>query len=274
MSKKSRESLALAVGVSLLAVACGRGGREQSKAHPTAQVAQVAPEKPAPEPVTSEQPEIANSIAPLPSPFGSAPARKRSAGSRKPAPNAAKAAEPLVLATVAAAAQPVKIALPAPPSISPPAPDAGQLPPLVKTMCCVATAVYEPVRANGFERALRKVPGLRRLDTNAAAGSGYTPPQPVRDIRFAVLPDVSPLLMRRRRLDLKANVDASGQVTRVELLSPRDGRLADLVASAASAWRFAPAEVNGSPVPGEVLLHFDFDIPPTGRAAVDTAKTR
>jgi TonB family protein len=112
------------------------------------------------------------------------------------------------------------------------------------------------------------------LDSDAAAEPGYAPPQPVRDVRFAITPDASPMLMREGRMDLKATVDASGRVTKVELLSPRDEKLVGLAASAANGWRFAPAELNGSPVAGEVLLHFDFDNTPAAQAAIDASKIR
>ena len=59
-------------------------------------------------------------------------------------------------------------------------------------------------------------------------------------------------------MDLKATVDASGRVTRVELLSPKDEELVRLAAYAAGTWSFVPAKVNDRAVPSEVILHFTF----------------
>jgi TonB family protein len=59
-------------------------------------------------------------------------------------------------------------------------------------------------------------------------------------------------------MDLKATVDESGRVTRVQLLSPKDEELVRLAAYAASAWPFVPAKVNEKAVPSEVILHFTF----------------
>lgn len=276
MRKRLWTGLALALAL-LLSAACGRKGREQTSSHAAAQPSYVkTASNPSGGAISNGavQPENANSVEPRPSPFVSAPARRQSAGSRMPAPDAQKAAEPLVMATTAPPppVNAVSPALPPPPVVKPAAPDASQLPPVLRTLCCVSTATYEPVRPNGFQRALQKVPGLRRLDMDPAAEPGYAPPQPVRDVRFAITPDSSPMLMRAGRMDLRATVDASGRVTRVALLSPRDEKLADLVAAAAREWRFAPAEVNGSPVPGDVMLHFDFDNTPAAQASVDVSK--
>jgi TonB family protein len=59
-------------------------------------------------------------------------------------------------------------------------------------------------------------------------------------------------------MDLKATVNESGRVTRVQLLSPKDEELVRLAAYAASAWPFVPAKVNDRAVPGDVILHFTF----------------
>jgi hypothetical protein len=68
-------------------------------------------------------------------------------------------------------------------------------------------------------------------------------------------------------MDLKATVDASGRVTRVELLAPRDESLVTLAADTASSWRFTPAQFDGRPVPSEILLHFSFGAGPAETAA-------
>jgi len=59
-------------------------------------------------------------------------------------------------------------------------------------------------------------------------------------------------------MDLRAFVDESGRVTRVQLLSPKDERLVDAAANAASNWPFVPAKLNDISIPSEVTLHFNF----------------
>ena len=59
-------------------------------------------------------------------------------------------------------------------------------------------------------------------------------------------------------MDLKATVDESGRVTRVQLLFPKNEELVRLAAYAASNWPFVPAKLNDKAVPGEVTLHFTF----------------
>jgi outer membrane biosynthesis protein TonB len=59
-------------------------------------------------------------------------------------------------------------------------------------------------------------------------------------------------------MNLRAFVDESGRVTRVQLLSPKNEELVDLAANAASNWPFVPAKLNDTAVPSEVILHFTF----------------
>ena len=289
MSKQLCRGLAVACGLSLLLAGCARhGNREQTNSHSSRQPAQV---KPSPanlsvdsSPFIAAAPQSADagSVAPeWPSPFPAAlvsePAvAQKPAGSRKSKSNANALTKSFIMPTATDANPMGRIvaSTPPPPAIQPSAPDASQFAPFLNTMCCSATATYEPVKPNGFRRAIQRVPGLRRLDPSSTGSPGFVPPQPLHDIRFALPPDVSPTLMRKKRMDLKAIVDASGRVTRVELLSPRDEDLVTLAADAANAWHFAPAQLNGRPVPGEVLLHFSFDNSPMAQAAMDTSKGR
>jgi hypothetical protein len=59
-------------------------------------------------------------------------------------------------------------------------------------------------------------------------------------------------------MDLRASVDQTGRVTRVELLSPKDEELIRVAADAAGSWPFVPAKVNDVATPSEVILHFTF----------------
>ena len=59
-------------------------------------------------------------------------------------------------------------------------------------------------------------------------------------------------------MDLRAFVDQSGRVTRVQLLSPKSEELVDVAANAASNWPFIPAKLNDMTIPSEVILHFTF----------------
>ena len=144
----------------------------------------------------------------------------------------------------------------APPAVEPSAPDPG--PPLLleETTCCVATASYEPSMPNRLKRLIHEVPGFRKLNPD---DRGFVPPRPLHEIQISLPPDTSTLLMQTKRMDLKASVDVSGRVTRVELLSPRDEYLVKLAAYNATGWRFAPAKLNARPVSSEVILHFRFD---------------
>lgn len=205
-----------------------------------------------------------------PSPFSSRPASARPAP-----PPPAQSADPLPslsLGQVGTKPSTIPIApainvkgqtlgpvLPLPPAIGQSTPDAGQLRPFLETLRYTATATYEPVRPSGFQRMIHKVPGLRRFNPSGTDVKGFVPPRPIHDIQFVLPPDASPALVQKKRMDVKATVDATGRVTRVELLSPRDEDLVTLAAYAANGWRFAPAELNDELVSAKIILHFSFD---------------
>jgi hypothetical protein len=147
--------------------------------------------------------------------------------------------------------------LPAPPSlatnISPASPPAlSRKPP-----CCLGTAYLEPAKPTGFHRVLRRVPGLRRIGQHPEGEEGFVGAKPKRDITL-MLPPESRAILRDGRMDVKASVDESGRVTRVELLAPKDEELVRLASYAASDWSFTPARVNEKMVPSEVIMHFNF----------------
>lgn len=128
---------------------------------------------------------------------------------------------------------------------------------LDKGLCCVARATYEPVRPHGLRRIIGKVPGLRRLQSED--DDSFSPPHPVRDIIFVLPPGGNPVILQKRHIQLKANVDESGAVTRVELVTPKDDELLTMAADAASAWKFVPARLNDKTVPSQIIVHFWFD---------------
>ena len=149
-------------------------------------------------------------------------------------------------------------ALPAPPAIGASVPNIGQGLPFAGTIGSTATATCEAYNPKGIRRIVSKLSGLRRHSA-AAGGKEFVPPRPIHAVQFVLPPGGIPVLAQKKQMDLKASIDASGHVTRVELLSPRDEELVTLAAYAANHWNFAPARLDDQPVPGEVILHFHFD---------------
>lgn len=86
---------------------------------------------------------------------------------------------------------------------------------------------------------------------------GFVAARPAREITL-VLPAEARAILTQNRMDLKASVDESGRVTRVQLLAPKDEELVRLASYAASDWPFVPAKLNDKAVPSEVILHFNF----------------
>lgn len=171
---------------------------------------------------------------------------------------AAKTERPFLLADIDRRKAPTAPAeLPAPPTLSPST--NGRLNLLTGRGYFVARATYEAVRPSRIARVIQKVPGLRRLRRPPDSEEGFSPPRPMHDITFVLPPSSLPQNVERARVDLKATVNESGAVTRVELIAPKDVSLLDLASYAASGWQFVPARLNDKAVPSQVLLHFQFD---------------
>lgn len=147
--------------------------------------------------------------------------------------------------------------LPAPPQLAviTPAPVAPVA--TAQRTCCVGTAFLEPAKPARLQRVFGRVPGLRRIGKHADTEEGFVAAKPKREITL-LLPREARALLRDGRMDLKASVDESGRVTRVELLTPKEEELIRLASYAASGWSFTPARVNDKTVPSEVLMHFNF----------------
>ncbi len=159
--------------------------------------------------------------------------------------------------------------LPAPPAIGASAPNVGL--PFAGTIGSTATATWEAPNPTGVRRIINKLPGLRKRSV-VAGGKEFVPPQPAHELQFVLPPGGVPALARKKQIDVKASVDASGHVTRVELLSPRDEELVTLAAYAANHWSFVPARLDEQPVPSEIILHFHFDSNPAAEEIAGKSK--
>jgi hypothetical protein len=150
-------------------------------------------------------------------------------------------------------------ALPEPPDLRPPA-TADALPTIgaiLTTPIPTAPDRFVNVHVNTAARPGRRFPLLGKSNRGAA----YTAPAPIREH----LPEVSADLRRRVAhqvpIDVKVFVDATGKVEYAELLSSGAGpnrELAMLAVFASRRWQFSPANLNGAPVPAEIVLQYRF----------------
>jgi hypothetical protein len=122
-----------------------------------------------------------------------------------------------------------------------------------------SSVIVEPVAVteSRLSRIAGKIPVLRRLHRRPE----FSPPRPVRETTPAV-----PVLLRRTLksevpLDVHAYIDESGKVTYAEVQSniPETNRaLASIAVFDARRWEFAPAQLGGRAVRGEIILHYRF----------------
>ncbi|HWB96338.1 MAG TPA: energy transducer TonB [Bryobacteraceae bacterium] len=148
--------------------------------------------------------------------------------------------------------------IPAPPAVQQRAVNAPA-PITTRRLSYTSTAICEPIKPSRLRRVIGKVPGLRRLQRSPETDEDFVPAKAVAPITFTLPSDASPRLMQKKQMDLKAAVDETGRVTRVELLAIPDEELVTLASYAASQWRFQPAKLSDKPIPSEVILHFRFD---------------
>jgi hypothetical protein len=220
---------------------------------PTTAASQSAPDRPSPFAVPHEPEEVKPEQMVQPSSHPSGVAGSRfPAGTRSFEP-------PRPIMRGSSAEHQFAGELPLPPEIKEPSasPAANQV--FERAPCCIATATYEPAKLSRLQRVMGKVPGLRKFERYTAGGEGFVPPQALHQITFVLPAGASPLLMERKRMNLKASVDQNGNVTRVELLSLPDEELVTLAAYAAKEWQFRPARRNNKAVASEIVLHFRFE---------------
>jgi hypothetical protein len=87
------------------------------------------------------------------------------------------------------------------------------------------------------------------------------PARPIRQSRPALPPNVRRLITSPVDVNVKVSIDAAGRVTLAESLPgklPVDESVTSAARKAAAAWRFAPAQRGGRPVPSELILRFQF----------------
>lgn len=264
----------------LLSAGCSRQ-RNQSTAQANREMGHIAslpsPSSNRPESFTktpSEAQPPDGSSVPRPSPFSDQPKPKSQqpalsgAPPNRPArPAAAAPNRPKIEAKSQADHEPPKpvIADTSGTAVSPPLPSA--LPAIthyptsalftIPKVCCVGKATVEPARPARLQLLVGRIPGLRRIHQKPETVEGYVAPRPVREISL-VLPPKARAALAGRTMDLRAWVDESGRVTRVQLLSPKEEELVDVAANAAGNWPFVPAKVNDIAIPSEVILHFTF----------------
>jgi TonB family protein len=115
-------------------------------------------------------------------------------------------------------------------------------------------SLKSPVPSSAPVKAAPFVP-----DREASIKAGAVTPG---EVLNQIMPDVSSksrsTIHGTVRTVIKVRVDTAGSVSAAEIASGGSRFFANAALDAAKQWDFAPAKVDGHPVPSEWLLHFDF----------------
>lgn len=276
MDRKFYLYLLLAIGLLLLVTACSRHSTPQVDAqrsknpYPASSPAPsvVASSVPKPLPPADSSTQVIERPSPFldprsapPPPKTPAPARTGTSSANRPADRPAHNVRtftpppPLVSKL---ARRETDAEFPAPPAPGAPTIKNWETPAFTRTLGSSAIATYEVPNPKGIHRIFHKLAGIGKQSA-VTGGKDFVPPKAIHEIQFVLPPGGIPILAQRKKMDLKASVDASGRVTRVELLTPRDEELATLAGYAARHWSFSPAQLDEQAVPSEIILHFDFN---------------
>jgi TonB family protein len=116
------------------------------------------------------------------------------------------------------------------------------------------------------------------LRSKTYTGSNDTPDGSVThgEVLDQVLPEISgkarDTIQGTVRVEVAVKVDAAGNVTEAEVLTPGPSRyFADLTMKAARRWQFSSPEVNGRSVPSEWLIRFEYTQTNTQAVPTQTA---
>ncbi|HKQ52969.1 MAG TPA: energy transducer TonB [Pyrinomonadaceae bacterium] len=117
-------------------------------------------------------------------------------------------------------------------------------------------------RAQTLARAGASLPVIEDApdDEAAAERAGLRLPQPYRRLRPAY-PDSAARAEAEATVDVKLEIDESGEVSRVEVVRWAGFGLDEATVATVSRLHFTPARLNGSPVPVRVLLRYNFRKP-------------
>lgn len=117
-------------------------------------------------------------------------------------------------------------------------------------------------RVQMLERAASPLPVIEDApeDEAAAAREGLRLPQPYRRLRPAY-PETAARAEAEATVDVKLEIDAAGEVSRVEVVRWAGFGLDEATVTIVRQLHFTPARLNGTPVPVRVLLRYNFRKP-------------
>ncbi len=116
----------------------------------------------------------------------------------------------------------------------------------------------EPITGSKLERAIGKVPLLRRFKSHEDVAG----PVPVHEAQPTLRLTNQQPLTQRVSVDVKVDVAESGKVRAAEITGygdPPNFTLANAALAAARQWTFTPAVSEDVPTSSQVILHFHFN---------------
>ena len=133
---------------------------------------------------------------------------------------------------------------------------------IVPRKAVVQATVDEPVTEPPRALPLSAPPQAPAAEPDATAVAartgGYVGPRVAHKVNPRVPPDIRASLKREEVVRLMVSLDASGRVVAARPVASGNTELARLAEHTLDQWRFEPAKLNGSNVPGDVTLVFRF----------------
>jgi TonB family protein len=229
-----------------------------------AQVAAFEPKAtPSPKPPPDNSGIISRAVRTFVPPSQSAP-REQAPRTIYVEPPEVRGATPMGSASPLAMAPAVRIPEPPPaPVRETPSQAKPEAPPAAVQPAPAQPAPAQQVPAQTASAQLAPAPA--REPESKRAGASYVQPRPLRQSPPSVPPQLlRALIVKDTQVEVKAYVDATGKVTRAEVLSGVTHRLLiNAVTEAAQRWTFAPAQMDGKPVAAEARIIFLFRVPPS-----------
>jgi len=149
-------------------------------------------------------------------------------------------------------------------TVTQPAATSHTSPPPAQPAAAVSAPAETAPKPVSEPKPVPATPAVTRTAPPSVAAVPYSPPQVERKSPVVIPEILKPMLVRATVVEVMVSIDASGKVTKAEVLPSATKIPVWLSAStlrAAKLYKFKPARRGSEAIPGEMLIQFDFKPP-------------